>query len=200
VPSARRRPGITVHRAVLAREDIARTRGLRVTSPARTLLDLAPRLTQKQIERAADDMRNAGFLRAHQVAGVVERYRRHPGVPRLLRIVESPHGPTRSDFEQDFIAFVKRFGLPTPLINTKVGGREVDALFADERVIVELDGWGFHGSRTSFRNDRKRDAELLALGYVTVRITWERLAGEPDAVAAEVRSILAQRAFLRSAG
>jgi very-short-patch-repair endonuclease len=87
-----------------------------------------------------------------------------------------------------------------PLINTKVGRYEVDMLFERERVIVELDGWGYHSSRRSFRGDRRRDAELLALGYLTVRITFERLVSEPDVVANELRTILErQRRLLRSA-
>ena len=56
-----------------------------------------------------------------------------------------------------------------------MAGYEVDALFPEQRVIVELDGYEFHGTRQAFESDRERDATLLAAGYVTIRITWDRL-------------------------
>jgi very-short-patch-repair endonuclease len=197
-PSRHRRPGITVHYAALHRADRAVNRGLPVTSPARTALDLAPRLTARQLDRAVDDLRSAGYLQPDPLAEVLARYPHHRGAAKL-RSVDTGREPTRSDWELDFIEFLKRYDLPMPLINTKISRYVVDVLFPDEKVIVELDSWQFHSSRSSFRRDRQRDAELLALGYVTVRITWERLADEPDQVVAELRTILASR-FLRSAG
>jgi very-short-patch-repair endonuclease len=75
-------------------------------------------------------------------------------------------------------------------MNAIVAGYEVDALFAAERVIVELDSWEFHKDRGSFESDRERDAATLAVGHVTVRITWERMtAAEAD----RLRAILDAR-------
>lgn len=108
-------------------------------------------------------------------------------------MLHSPDSPTRSEFEDDFLEFCERFGLPRPLINTIVGGYEVDALFAAEQVIVELDGWEFHRDRGSFESDRNRDADTLAGGLVTVRITRERFNATPDNEAARLQRILEQR-------
>jgi very-short-patch-repair endonuclease len=105
----------------------------------------------------------------------------------------SPGRPTRSGFEDDFLEFCRRFGLPTPRVNTVVAGHEVDALFVQERVIVELDSWRFHSSRRSFEDDRKRDADTLMADHVTVRLTDERFDGEPERVADSVHAILEQR-------
>jgi very-short-patch-repair endonuclease len=80
------------------------------------------------------------------------------------------------------------------MINVRVKGYEVDALFVDTRVIVELDGWSYHSSRRSFERDRERDTVLLAAGYVTVRITWERLTRQPEREAARLKAILESRA------
>ncbi len=201
VPVKRCRSGIVTHRAELHRADRAVNRGLRVTAPARTLLDLAPRLSARQLERATDDLRVAGLLRLERVGEVLERYRRHPGASALSRVLESPNGPTRSDWELAFIDFIKRYDLPMPLINAKVGPYEVDALFPAEKVIVELDSWKHHQTRTSFRKDRRRDGLTLSWGYVTIRITWERLEDEPEREAKQLRLVLNQRRrFLRSAG
>lgn len=189
LPRRVRRPGIRTHIAELTQTDIRTQLGLKVTSPARTVLDIAPDLTQEEVERVVDNLRHT-YLKLHQVAAVIERYPWHPGVKALRPVTENPSGPTRSRFERAFRAFVKRYGLPEPVINTRRHGHEPDVLFPAERVIVELDGWEFHSSRRSFRSDRARDAHYLARGYVTVRITWERLTQEPDALAAELHVIL----------
>jgi sigma54-dependent transcription regulator len=117
---------------------------------------------------------------------------------RLHEFVDAPTGPTASEFEDAFIGFCRRSGLPQPLCNTRVGRFEVDAYFPVQRVIVELDGWRFHSSRASFESDRERDAALLALGIVTVRITWNRLIKTPEREAARLRKILEARS--RQAG
>ena len=76
----------------------------------------------------------------------------------------------------------------------------------DERVIVELDGWDFHNDRRTFEADRSRDADTLVAGFVTIRITWERLHEHPCREAARLRRILASRAsepaprFVRRSG
>jgi very-short-patch-repair endonuclease len=78
-------------------------------------------------------------------------------------------------------------------VNTRAVGYEVDALFRPERLIVELDGWDFHGTREAFESDRDRDAETLAAGFETVRITWERLKSDPEREAARLHAILVAR-------
>jgi len=188
------RAGIRVHRAALTHADMTRQLGLPVTSAARTVLDVTPRLTDKALTRAVNELRRVSHLRLHELEDLLARVPRHPGRKRLLPFIERPSGPTRSEFEDAFLAFCERFGLPRPLVNTIVGGVEVDAFFPEHRLIVELDSWGFHSSRESFRSDRERDAEMLALGFRTVRITWERLIEAPEREAERLRAILARAA------
>jgi very-short-patch-repair endonuclease len=71
---------------------------------------------------------------------------------------------------------------------------EVDAVWPRERLIVELDGFSFHGHRAAFERDRARDAALQAAGYRVIRLTHRRLEGEPAAVAADVARLLRSRA------
>lgn len=192
-PSARKHRGIVVHRALLQRQDISRQLGLRVTSPARTLLDVAPRMTDKALTRAVNDLRTTNYLRLHQLAEVLTRFPRSPGTGRLRPFVDTPIGPTRSELEDAFEEFRKRFGFPQPRVNVPIGRYIVDVLFPEERVIVELDGWNFHRTRASFESDRRRDGELLARGFVTIRITWERLISHPEEVAEQLWAILRSR-------
>jgi hypothetical protein len=193
VPCVRRHPGIVVHRARLARQDIRYTLGLRLTSPARTVLDLAPRLTPRRLVRAVDDLRHAHLIRRQHLADVVARYPRHPGAARVRLLLEHDRGPSRSDFELAFLAFCRQHGLPEPLINATVAEREVDAYFPAERVIVELDSWNFHRTRASFNSDRDRDADMLTLDLPTLRITWDRLTRTPAREAARLHAILERR-------
>jgi len=176
------------------KQDIRRHKGIRVTTPARTALDIAPRLTAAGLARGVNEARlNAGLRVAH-LADVVERNPLHPGTQLLRTFIQHSTGPTRSEFEDRFLAFAREFGLPTPIVNARVEGYEVDALFLEARVVVELDGWSFHSSRRSFERDRERDTVLLAAGYVTVRITWERLTTQPEREAARLKTILESRA------
>ena len=192
-PGLRRRNGIRAHRARLTRNDTSMQQGLRVTSPARTLLDMAPRLTDKQLRRAFNELRLSHNLTEEQLRDVLERFPRHPGAQRLRALAGMHRGATRSGLEDKFADFCERWGLPEPRLNEKINGREVDAYFPNERLIVEIDGYDVHSGRVSFEDDRDRDAEMLALDLPTVRVTEERMDNEPEREAERLRRILANR-------
>ena len=193
VDTARRRPGIRAHRASLARSDIRRHLGIRVTSPARTVFDNAPRLTAKALTRKVNELRIARRLKLEHLAELAARLPRHPGASCVSPLIERRTGPTRSELEDVFAAFGKRFDLPPFEFNARVAGYEVDVLFRNQRVIVELDGYEFHGTRQAFESDRERDAATLAAGLITVRITWERLTQAAEKEAERLHAILADR-------
>jgi very-short-patch-repair endonuclease len=194
VPARRRPAGIRIHvHPALEGRDIRRHRGVRTTSPARTLLDIAPALTTAGLARAVNQGRLQRCLRIADLEDVIGRYPHHPGVRLLTYFVVTAAGPTRSEFEARFLVFARAHGLPTPRMNTRVLGYEVDALFPAHKVIVELDGYEYHQGRRSFERDRERDTALLAAGYVTIRITWERLTTRPEREAARLQAILTSR-------
>jgi hypothetical protein len=193
LPTKRHRRGIRVHRAKLSREDIGIVLGLRVTSPARTLLDLGARLTDKQLGRAFDNLRLSHGLRNEALRVLLERFPRHSGAHRLRPLAGIRRGPTRSRLELKFYDFCIHHGLAEPLLNHPINGREVDAFFPEERLIVEVDGYDVHAGRVSFEADRDRDASMLALGLATVRVTEARMDHQPEQEAARLRGILASR-------
>jgi hypothetical protein len=194
VATARRHPGTKVHRSrTLTRRDIDRQLGVPATSPARTALDIAPRLADKRLTRVVNDGRHGRHLNLDDLADVLKRNPTHPGTKRLKRFLEASGGPTLSDLEDDFIEFANRYGLPVPVTNTHVLGHEVDVLFEAERLIVEVDSWEFHRFRSNFEGDRNRDADFLAGGYVTVRITDQRMTEEPEREARRLQKILSDR-------
>jgi len=81
-------------------------------------------------------------------------------------------------------------GLPVPVANAKVAGYTADFLWREQRVIVEVDGYQFHGHRAAFERDRRKDMALSAAGYRVIRITWWQLRDEPFAVVAHIARML----------
>jgi hypothetical protein len=194
-PTRRKRPGIITHEAPgLVRADTRIQLGIRATSPARTLLDRAPDLPERQLRRAAAHARREGLMHPAGLLDLLERNRRHPGAQALAATM-TDQAPTRSDFEDAFLVFCSHHGLPTPLVNTRVAGHEVDAYFPESGLIVELDGWDFHRDRDAFEDDRDRDASALAAtGVPTLRVTWERMTARADREARRLHQILARLA------
>ena len=183
-PQQRRHRGLRCHRSkTLTRRDIRTRHGVRVTSPARTVLDLQPRLTDAGLTRVVNDLRVAGHLNRTAFAQLCARS------TRIARLLGDSERPTRSALEDRFAAFLIRHRLPLPEFNVVVDGREVDALYRNERLIIELDSWAFHGDRAAFRRDRHKDGRALADGYRTLRLTTDDLDADH---AAELRQILAQ--------
>jgi hypothetical protein len=191
-----RRPrGIKVHRNKLHPTDITRHLGIPVTTLARTLLDQAQSMRLKSLNRAINNGRRDAHLQVSHLIDVLTRNPRHPGRHALEYCIGiAPKRPSRSQFEDDFPAFCARYGLPEPDMNATVCGYEVDALFPDHKVIVELDGWPFHSTRFSYEDDRDRDATTAAAGFLTVRLTDERFEKQPRREADRLHTILAQRA------
>ena len=75
----------------------------------------------------------------------------------------------------------------------RLGRHEVDFLWPEQRLIVEVDGFAFYSTRAAFERDRARDRALQAAGYVVLRITWRQLIDEPEAVVAELAGALVRR-------
>jgi very-short-patch-repair endonuclease len=178
VPTNRKRPNIHVHKTPhLAPKDTRTHLGIRVTSPARTLLDIAPTSTDKSLARAAREARLNRHLKIPDLRDTLARNPHHPGAAKLRRLAATTTGPTRSEFEDRFGAFARRFNLPPYLVNAPLAGYEVDVLFPAEKVVIELDGYEFHRDRRSFISDREKGAALAAEGHLPIHVTWDRLIG-----------------------
>jgi very-short-patch-repair endonuclease len=87
----------------------------------------------------------------------------------------------------------RQAGLPQPLTNIMLNGHLVDFYWPDQRLIVEVDGYGTHGNRLAFENDRRRDQTRVAAGYVVIRVTWRQLQHEAIAITARIAQALAHR-------
>lgn len=99
---------------------------------------------------------------------------------------------TRSEAETRLLELLRAGGLPSPETNVTLGWCEVDALWRDERLVLEVDGYAFHRTRAAFERDRERDARLQALGYRVVRVTWRQIADRPEALLVRLAQLLAR--------
>jgi Protein of unknown function (DUF559) len=190
----RRTRGIHVHRSTtLRRRDITTQLGIRVTTPARTLIDMTPRLRDSALRRAVKNALNSPWLTEDQLAETLARHPTAPGTRRIAKLIGRDGTPERAGWEDEFPAFCARYGLPEPIMGQPFHGYILDALFPVEKVIVELDGWEFHKGKIAFEDDRERDAETLARGHVTIRMTWDRIHERPRREAHRLGGILASR-------
>lgn len=182
-------PGVIAHRShTLTRGHVTVRSGIPVTTVARTLIDLAEVLGDPALARAVNEAQIRYRLRLDSLVDAAHGRR---GVTRLRTILSRSNGaPTRSALEDAFLALVEREGLQRPLVNQHLAGYEVDMLWPDRRLIVELDGRRFHEHASAFERDRERDAELAAAGFTVVRVTWQRLLRQPRREAELLRALL----------
>ena len=184
-----RKGAIIVHRSPLPEAHVTVKDAVPVTTPARTIIDLADYGNRRQLERVRDE---AHFLRLdladlQPIAG-----RRGAG---LLAGIIAEHQPgttrTRRELEELMLLLCRRHDIEQPQVNANIEGYEVDFSWTRQRLIVETDGWQAHGTRAAFERDRIRDADLAVAGWRVVRITWRRIEHEPDVVAQQLKRLLA---------
>jgi very-short-patch-repair endonuclease len=112
-----------------------------------------------------------------------------------LPIADEPETDgARTELEDLMLALCRRHRLPKPEINLKIDRFEVDFLWREERLIVEVDGWDSHRSRSAFEEDRARDARLKVLGFNVLRFTWRQIVQDRASVAKTIRALLRSRA------
>jgi len=187
----RAHPGIRVHRrAALLPEECGEHDGVPVTTPARTLLDLAATFPRRTVERALDQAEMLELFDLATLERVVGAHPRRPGTPllaSLLREYTAGDALTRSALEDAFLALCDDHGIARPRINAIVCGLEVDFHWPRRRLVVEVDGWAYHRTRRAFERDRERDAVLAAGGIRVLRFTHRQVSREPALVAAALR-------------
>jgi hypothetical protein len=190
----RKRPGLRVHRPrFLPPDEITTLDGIPVTIPARTILDLAAVLQRRPLERVLDNAENAQLTDVPSLVALARAHAGHRGASRLLAALTS-HEPgttlTKSELEERFLALCRAHGLPTPLVNERLEGFEVDFTFREAKLLVETDSWSHHRTRDAFERDRQRDAVHARAGYRTLRFTHRQITYAPRAVADTLAAVL----------
>lgn len=197
--SARRqRKGLRFHRPQCPDDERTTVDGISVTTVPRTLLDCAPMMSARRLERMINE---ADVLRLHDrlsIADLLHRYPSRPGCRKLseaLRKRNAGSTRTRSEIEELLVELVDELGLRRPAFNVQieVDGEtfEIDALWRAERIAVELDSRQFHDTPLAFERDRRRDRKLVAAGWRPVRLTGRQLTEERAAVGGDLAAMLA---------
>jgi very-short-patch-repair endonuclease len=163
-----RKPGIRIHRTTqLSNDEITRREGIPVTTPARTIIDVAPTLRMAALEQLLAEAHRKRL--GAQLHTLIARYPRRPGVPALKGMLDAKPRFTRSKAERRVLEALRSAGF-NPETNVDLAGNEVDLYLPDHRIVIEVDGGPFHSSRPDRRRDYARDAKLQALGYVVIRV------------------------------
>jgi hypothetical protein len=189
----KRRAGIRVHRPErLTSDEVTTLDGLPITTPARTLLDLAASgLRGRELEAVLDRAELLRLLDFGELAGLLARRPRRAGAPAISATL-SRYVPgtvdTRSLLEELVLELCDVHGLLRPLTNETVAGRKRDFYWPHARLVVETDGYTWHRSPSAMSEDRERDTVLVLAGYRVLRFTWEHVTRRADYVA---RSLLA---------
>lgn len=190
------RKGIVGHVSAIADDEWEVVDGIPVTSVFRTIFDFAAVSSLRELERAWHEAEVRGLRDRVSLPMLLERYPGRRGARNVRALLGSkePVGITRNDFEEAFLALVEAYGLPRPRMNADLALRgrflEIDALWEEQRVAVELDSRGVHGTKKRFESDRQRDRILVAEGWRTMRVTWRQLQEEAEEIAADLRLAL----------
>ncbi len=164
-----------------------------MTTVARTLVDLATRIGPRALRDAFERGVTLGLLdhsELHRLSARTTGLRGTGTLRGLLRDRSLPFGETRSNLERDFLRFCADRVLPIPAVNVPLADYQVDCLWPEQRVVVELDSWSHHGDRRSFEADRRRDARIQRAGHCVVRVTHRRMSLDGDELEAELRDLL----------
>jgi very-short-patch-repair endonuclease len=195
--TGRARPGLRIHRPRTLRPDETTTKdAIPVTTPARTILDLAASLQAAHLENVLDRNEILELTDYPSLAALARAHPGHNGSHKLLATLQAHDAGanlTRSGLEVLFRQLCHDHGLPQPRVNTTVAGKEVDFLFEPARLIVEADSWRYHKTRRAFEDDRARDVLTTKAGYRTLRFTDRQLTEDPTSVAAAIAALLPDR-------
>jgi len=192
--SGKRRDGVRLHRPRhLEAEDVARHRGIPVTTVPRTLIDMAEMVSSRSLERALDEAQYLKLLDQREIDDALRRHRGRAGAARLAAVLRRQipgTTRTRSPLEEAFLLLVRGAQLPQPEINVRLGTYTVDFLWREAGLVVETDGRASHDRPAQRERDSRRDAWLAAAGYRTERFTRHQVIDRPGEVLAVLDAVL----------
>jgi very-short-patch-repair endonuclease len=198
--SHRGRKQVFVHRTLLTDpRDYTERLGLPITTPERTILDLAERLSDWDLQALIAEALVRKLVTVHSLKSLIKRAGRHRGVSKLKRALEESPGLTRSQYERLLVRICRAAKLPQPIMNARLHGYEVDAYFEQHGVIVEVNPFSTHGHKRAHDKDTRKIADLTAKGYIVLPFTDTQLTKEPLYVVARLQEALTQSSS-RTAG
>lgn len=190
LPPGRRREasGVEVERRTVPAE-LVRERGpWRTTEPWATAVDLA---AGPHGGPAIDEALRTRSASLGQMWAVLQLQPDRPGNRARRLLLDDSREEPWSEAERDCHRLLRRAGIGGWRANQWVAGYWVDVLFRRQRLVLEVDGWATHSSRTAFENDRARRNALVLAGYTLLNFTWRQLQDQPEWVVSCVLEALA---------
>jgi very-short-patch-repair endonuclease len=188
VSSDRRRSGICVHRRA-TEFAVAERRGIPVTTPAQTLIDVAPHLPTDELVTALNDADKLGRIGWDQLLTTAESSSAR-GAARLRQVLAQHELVlTDSELERMFLPIAQRAGLPEPVTQARLSGYRVDFYWPDLGLVVETDGLRYHRTPFAQARDARRDQAHLAAGRTPVRFTYAQVAYSQAEVERTLRAV-----------
>jgi very-short-patch-repair endonuclease len=193
--SRHHRRGIRVHLVRgLHDGDHGQIDNIPVTALARTLIDYADVARYQQLRLAVEAADRRDLLTNESLRPALARRRGRRGPALIERAIADLGGGrapwTQSELERRFLALIRAAGLPEPRTNVLVAGELVDCYWPRERLVVEVDGYGFHKTRAKFESDRRLDVKLQLAGCRVLRATEHRIGDAPAQLASEIAALL----------
>lgn len=180
-------------------QDIANYRGLSVQSEPGALIDSLAVLAGPDADSLFAWSLSRDLVSPPALDEMIAARARRRGVRRLKTYAAMARSGAGSAAELRFHLILKQNGIDSWQANVRVRlpngvTARVDVLFAKQKLVIEVDGWQAHGTKTAFQKDRARQNELVAAGYQVLRFTWEDITAHPDHCAHRVIRALAARA------
>jgi very-short-patch-repair endonuclease len=169
--------------------------GIPVTSLNRTLLDIAPTVSDQRLRSYLEAAQRRDLLDVRSLEVLLARSPGRAGRGKVKAAADALTGEPpwlQSHGERQLLELVRAARLPEPSCNVLIAGELVDFVWQRQRLVVEIDHYFTHGSRRSFEDDRRRDAKLQRAGFRVLRITYERLGHDPAGVIADITTLLAE--------
>ncbi len=187
---SRRHEEVRVHRRALTESDLTRHCCIPVTTPACTLIDLAARLGEGELERAISEADKLGLTHPDRLLSLLESLPRRPGAA-VLRDTLTRHTfrLTDSELERLFVPLAIEAGLPPPRTRQVVNGYRVDFWWPELGLVVETDGLTYHRTAAQQATDRRRDQVHTAAGLTQLRFTHWQVRFDPRHVVATLASV-----------
>jgi very-short-patch-repair endonuclease len=200
-------PGVFVHQlSDVLPDHVMEVGGLPVTTPARTIVDLAAVVHPARLRHIVEDVKYAGITSYESIGECLASVARRgkPGVRSLTRVLDRlgpGTAPTMSVLERKTLELLRDRGLPMPVPQYPFPGRQftggcVDFAYPAAKLVIETDGRRWHSRIKELTRDRERDLEAARHGWQTLRFLYEHIVGDPDGTADTVRTVLAARISL----
>jgi len=192
-----RRGGFGVRRMKLGPREITQVQGLPVTTPLRTLVDLAESANEDDLRSVVDHLLREGIYSGQELAERLSRYHSR-GVATLRRILSgyARGGATESELEAKFLDRVREWDLPMPEKQRPEYAdgvlRRLDFSWPSRKIVAEVDGYRFHSDPAAFERDRRRNNSLVAKGWRVLHVTDDALEHDQERLYSQLSSMLGE--------